>query len=327
MSMNQTLAERESLCVAALQFISGQSLQMGHDFQSIEMHAPVELHRRFGHVLQRLAPLWGTAEASAYLNALMVADRSGRAGFNQAALSELFLLLQLHDFLHVPEDARKLRVEDLLHRVAPPRNVRELVERYGVHRAKDADLLRGAVKALPARRAAWGEITSEEELRRTLLAPLAYDRRRIGEILKQFGVISLGQLEQALVLQRRSVQPHRKFGEVLQQAGVVNADDVAKALCRQAGMLAVHLDVVPMTHEAVAVLPHDLAEEHAVVPLLRVDGLLAVAVAEPLQPRALKSVEMVQAMTGLSVRVLWAAPEAIARRLMAYVPGHAEQQP
>lgn len=57
---------------------------------------PRQIEQRFPHILAKLVEVWGKPEADAYLNGLMVTDRSDRQGFPADAASELFRLATIH---------------------------------------------------------------------------------------------------------------------------------------------------------------------------------------------------------------------------------------
>lgn len=57
---------------------------------------PHQIEQRYPHILEKLVQFWGRAEADAYLNGLMVADRADRKGFPDEVASELFKLSMIH---------------------------------------------------------------------------------------------------------------------------------------------------------------------------------------------------------------------------------------
>lgn len=311
---------------ALLAVLERMSPVMAKDFAGIQANLPTSLHAKHPHIFERLALLWGEKDATAYLDSLMVSDRADRAGFGAPVIGDLFFLRQLHEFLH-PSELSARRVEDLMHGVARPRNLRELVDRYGQNAESDVRHTRDPLADSPLRPRGWGEIGSMEELRAALLAPAKLQKApRIGEILVAAGVLTEEQVSAALETQKRLTFPHKPLGEILVSEGLIEEEDVIKARCVQSRCLLVDLDAIPMTHEAAKSVAHDVAREHSIIPLLRIDRLLCLVVEEPLLPRALSSVDFIEATTKLQVKVAWAPSAAIARRLRQYVPGRIEKR-
>jgi hypothetical protein len=60
---------------------------------------PHRTEERFPRILARLADLWGQPEADAYLNDLLMPDRTDRQGFPDDVASELFRLSMIHGAL------------------------------------------------------------------------------------------------------------------------------------------------------------------------------------------------------------------------------------
>lgn len=305
------------------------SPRMAVDFEGIAENLPRHLLAEFPHILERLGPLWSLRECGLYLDGLMVSDRPGRAGFSSPAIADLFFLRQLHDFLYPPEDLSQLRVEDRIHRVSRARNLRELVERYGQGSENPASTpARPATDDSQVRPCGWGEVEGMEALRRLIQEPPnpRYQRLRFGDVLVDAGVITNVQRDAALDQQRRLTGDHRPIGKLLMDQAWIIEEDIVKVLCIQSRHLLVDLDAIPMSHEAAATIPQEIAQEYSVIPLLRFNRVLVLVVEEPLLPRSLKAVDMLQVMTGLSIRIAWAPPAAIARRLINYVPGRFEKR-
>lgn len=303
------------------------SPRMAADFEGIAENLPRHLLAEFPHVLERLCPLWSLRECGLYLDGLMFSDRFGRAGFSSPAIADLFFLRQLHDFLYPTEDLTRLRVEDRIHRVARARNLRELVERYGQSNGRDTGSpSQTLADDSPLRPCGWGEIGGMEALRKHMQDLPVSKYQRFGDVLVEACVITAEQRDLALDQQRRLTGDHRPIGKLLMDQDLIGEEDVIKVLCVQSRHLLVDLDAVPMSHEAAATIPQEIAKEYSVVPLLRLNRTLVLVVEEPLLPRTLRAVDMLQVMTGLSIRIAWAPPAAIARRLINYVPGRFEKR-
>ncbi|MEA2749485.1 MAG: hypothetical protein QOI41_3628 [Myxococcales bacterium] len=110
----------------------------------------------------------------------------------------------------------------------------------------------------------------------------------LGRLLIDTGVLTQGELDEALVVQKTD---KRRLGEILVERGVVTAQQLAQLLSRQLScpwISLAHLEIAP---EILALIPSDVAIEHAVVPVhLRVSKgqkILYVATDDPTDDIAL----------------------------------------
>lgn len=121
-------------------------------------------------------------------------------------------------------------------------------------------------------------------------------RLRIGELLIREGVISDGQLREALGLQERG---GGKLVENLISLGYLDPKTFANFLSRQPGMASINLLNYSIPAEIIKLIPADIALKHEVLPLDRLGRDLTVAMACPLDKQTL---DMLQATTGLRVK-------------------------
>ena len=110
----------------------------------------------------------------------------------------------------------------------------------------------------------------------------------LGRLLIDTGVLTQAELDEALVVQKTD---KRRLGELLVERGVVNPQQLAQLLSHQLScpwISLAHLEIAP---EVLALLPADVAIEHAVVPVhLRVtkgQRILYVATDDPTDDIAL----------------------------------------
>jgi type IV pilus assembly protein PilB len=135
------------------------------------------------------------------------------------------------------------------------------------------------------------------------------ERKRIGEILVEMGVITPAEV--SLVLDRGTAQGGR-FGEIGISAGFFSEDALAQALARQFHMEFVDLDHFNPDAELVASLPAGLPLRYNFLPIVREENVLVIAVADPTDLATLDDLEMLLA-TPLQLRL--AARGKIARLL------------
>jgi type IV pilus assembly protein PilB len=104
-----------------------------------------------------------------------------------------------------------------------------------------------------------------------------YRSRRLGEVLRDSGLLSDAQIQAALAEQERT-SPRRPLGEVLVAMKLVTANQVARALAESVGVPFVLLTPDQVNPEALHCLPASFIEEHTLLPLSTEDGWLTVAV-------------------------------------------------
>jgi type II secretory ATPase GspE/PulE/Tfp pilus assembly ATPase PilB-like protein len=129
-------------------------------------------------------------------------------------------------------------------------------------------------------------IATREELEEALTGREGLIGQKLGEVLLQEELISAGQLEKSLALQR--THPKLHLGEILTRTGVVGQVTMRRLLARKLGIPCVSLRRFPVE-------PVDLDAEHEefmrkrlVLPLFRTGMRLVVAVENPLDPALLQ---------------------------------------
>ncbi len=140
----------------------------------------------------------------------------------------------------------------------------------------------------------------------------------LGQLLLECGAVAPRSLEDALGPARR---PGERIGETLVRLGAVSAEEVARALSVQLGLpfRPTPLRVAP---DATRLVQEELVRSHAVLPLTVTGRTLTVAMADPLDLRA---VDDLQFQTGRRVQPVVASPEAVAEGIdLHYGDGIAE---
>ena len=74
-------------------------------FASVGNKFPEELAAKFPRIVEKIDSLWGKVEVMSYLDSVLMSERGGRKGFDEAVLKELTCLKQLHEY-HFPGPAR-----------------------------------------------------------------------------------------------------------------------------------------------------------------------------------------------------------------------------
>jgi type IV pilus assembly protein PilB len=136
--------------------------------------------------------------------------------------------------------------------------------------------------------------------------------RRIGELLVAAGLITEGQLGEALAAQAST---GRRLGEVLVGTGHVREAELTQILSNQLSVAWVSLELVEFTRELLSLLPGELALKLGVLPVhfrlgKKREKILYVAMNDPTDIPAMQEVSRI---TGMHVRPLIAPPSELNR--------------
>jgi type IV pilus assembly protein PilB len=130
-------------------------------------------------------------------------------------------------------------------------------------------------------------------------------RARLGDVLVAEGLISPGDLHEALREHRRSKE---RLGKVLTRRGLVSEAKLVEILSRENGLPSVVIEEHTIPPDVLALVPVQLARKYDVLPLARMDGGLTLAMADPANVVAM---DEIAATTRLSVLPVVAAGNAI----------------
>lgn len=121
-----------------------------------------------------------------------------------------------------------------------------------------------------------------------MVSTRARSKRRLGQFLRDAGVLEESQLKTALMDQR---QWGGRLGRILVDRGYVDEETLVHALCRQLALPSVHLDSAAVDPHALAALPLEVVERYHVFPigLNRHQGILRIASADPTNVQALEA--------------------------------------
>ena len=144
--------------------------------------------------------------------------------------------------------------------------------------------------------------------------------KRIGELLVEAGVLSQSQLEQALFAQRKD---GRKLGQLLIELGLVSEVQLTQTLSRQLSVPWVSLYHVDFSRSLLNLVPRELAERYAVVPILvrrikKQGDTLYIAMDDPTNDAA---IEEVARGASLPVKPMIACPSDIRAAIRVYYLG------
>ena len=104
-------------------------------------------------------------------------------------------------------------------------------------------------------------------------------RKPLGQLLKEMELVSEGQIQEALQIQK---DQGGALGRILVDMGFISEDEMLFALGAQAGMDVVNLDETEIPEEIINRVPASVANIFRIIPVKVEDGVLTVAMADPL---------------------------------------------
>ncbi len=116
-------------------------------------------------------------------------------------------------------------------------------------------------------------------------------RRCLGEILMDMGCVTQDNIDAALEKQINGEKA--KIGEIFVSEGLCTAADVTGALAEQFGMEIVDLEGLEIDRSIVDMVPQEQCAEHHVMPVDMYEGVLTIAISDPLDLQALDSIRFV----------------------------------
>lgn len=109
---------------------------------------------------------------------------------------------------------------------------------------------------------------------------MARKRKKLGEILLEWGTINAQQVEQAIGV---ATGTGKRIGESLIETGLCKEEDVAKALAAQFDMEYINLDQDETKNKVdISLIPEDLVKKHLVLPLGSSNGRLKLVIHDPM---------------------------------------------
>ncbi len=105
-------------------------------------------------------------------------------------------------------------------------------------------------------------------------------RKKLGEILQEWGAVTDTQIQQALGIAKGS---GKRLGEALVDADFCDDVNVAKALAAQFDLEFVNLEGPDAKQQIdLSLVPEDLVRKHLILPLGRVNGRLKLVLHDPM---------------------------------------------
>lgn len=121
-------------------------------------------------------------------------------------------------------------------------------------------------------------------------------RKRLGDLLLEVGMITQEQLDKSLLLQKKSGE---KIGAILLSEGFVSQDDIVQVLEFQLGIPHVNLEKYEIDPTTCLLISENMARRYGLIPIRQENGILTVAMSDPLNVFAIDDVKI---FTGMEVQ-------------------------
>jgi type IV pilus assembly protein PilB len=116
-------------------------------------------------------------------------------------------------------------------------------------------------------------------------------RRFMGEILMDMGCVTQENIEAALEKQMNGEKA--KIGEIFIAEGLCTANDITGALAEQFQMEMVDIEGLEIPTDVINMVPEEQCRENHIMPIGLMDGVLAVAISDPLDLQSLDNIRFV----------------------------------
>jgi type IV pilus assembly protein PilB len=137
--------------------------------------------------------------------------------------------------------------------------------------------------------------------------------KHLGELLVERGVISRAQVEKTLEYQH--AHPGVLFGEALVAIGLASEEDIAQALTCQYGFPYLPLLNYEIDPDVIRAVPANLCEQFCLIPIDKIGKSLTLAMANPLNVKAVDDVELI---TGCTVQAFVSTTTDIRNAIKKY---------
>ena len=119
------------------------------------------------------------------------------------------------------------------------------------------------------------------------------NRKRLGDLLIEAGLITTEQLEKALYTQKKTGE---RLGRTLVTLNYITEEKILELLEVQLGVPRIDLTTIPVNRDLAALIPASLAERHIIVPIRKEGGRLTIAMADPTNFIAIDDVRIASGM-------------------------------
>jgi type IV pilus assembly protein PilB len=134
------------------------------------------------------------------------------------------------------------------------------------------------------------------------------NRKRLGELLVEAGVIGMEQLNYALTLKQRFHS--EKLGQILMSLRYIDRDTLIEFLGKQCGVPSIDPSKEVIDEEAVYMIPMETAKKYKVLAIrFKLEGKTKKLIVAMVNPLNLKLIDTIAFITGYSIEPVFAREE------------------
>lgn len=163
------------------------------------------------------------------------------------------------------------------------------------------------------------QIISTDELHKAISHQEERPVLRLGEALKELHLINDKQLEQALKQQKENRS--LRLGQILIKMGVVDDRTLKGTLAKKLGIPYVNLSKFNFDPNATRLINRDLSKKYTLIPLCIHNGMLVVALEDPMN---IKAIDELRFVTQMNILPAMASREDILEAAQEYYPSETE---
>jgi len=138
------------------------------------------------------------------------------------------------------------------------------------------------------------------------------DRRKLGELLVETGLLTRDKLKDALESQKST---GRRLGQALIEMDIISEDEMAFALAMQLKVPFIDLRDYEIKHNVIESIPEEVCRKFYCIPIEREDSLLHVSMADPLDLNMMKEITFI---TGFNIQPAISTATQILDRLQKH---------
>lgn len=141
------------------------------------------------------------------------------------------------------------------------------------------------------------------------------NRKQLGELLIDSGIITQQNLEQALGIQK---EKGGLIGEIMVELGFISEEDIAQALTVQYGFPYLPLNNYDINPDIVEMVPARVARQYILIPIDKIGKNFTIVMSNPLNLQAIEDVEL---LTGCVVQTFVSTSSDIKKAIDKYYKG------
>lgn len=145
-------------------------------------------------------------------------------------------------------------------------------------------------------------------------------RERLIDVLVESKLLTRQQLDNALRIQKES---GRRLSEILSKLGYINDIEMLAALSKSLNIPPINLSRITISDDVIKLLPAEVAKRYQLIPISKINDLLTVAMADPLN---IFAIDDVKALTHYRLKIVIAAEKDIAQAIEKYYEATARDE-